>query len=135
MTKLLDKPTTGKRSGPIKSNFFPAKLYSILSEPKFAGKYLEWLPHGRAWYVYLIICWFYFIPRFNMISLLSPNRRIIKLAEFARDVLPRYFRHSNYASFMRQVNGWGFRRLYFGRDQQSYFHEVCKYLNDSMILS
>ena len=106
--------------------------------------YMEWTPLSEIVRILYnkflqrdrtIICWFYFIPRFNMISLLSPNRRIIKLAEFARDVLPRYFRHSNYASFMRQVNGWGFRRLYFGRDQQSYFHEVSKYLNDSMILS
>lgn len=32
-------------------------------------------------------------------------------------------RHAKYASFMRQVNGWGFKRVVSGNDHNSYCHE------------
>jgi len=38
-------------------------------------------------------------------------------------VLPRYFRSSKVASFMRQVNNWGFGRVHFGSDQNAYYNE------------
>jgi len=56
---------------------FPVKLHMILSHP-FYAKYLEWLPHGRAW-------------------------KILKPKEFEADVIPKFFRSAKYASFMRQV--------------------------------
>lgn len=42
---------------------------------------------------------------------------------FEKEVLPVFFRHSNYSSFVRQVNGWGFRRIQSGPDFNSYYHE------------
>lgn len=88
-----------KHAGPVKSNFFPSKLYDILSRPEFS-QIVSWCPHGRAW-------------------------RVMKPLAFEQKVLSCYFRHSNHSSFMRQVNGWGFRRITrAGRDQNSYFHEV-----------
>jgi hypothetical protein len=43
---------------------------------------------------------------------------------FEQVVIPLYFRHAKYASFMRQVNGWGFKRIVSGNDHNSYYHEM-----------
>jgi len=82
-----------------KSNTFPAKLFDILSRPEFSDM-IRWCSHGRSW-------------------------RVLKPRALESAVLPSYFRHGKYSSFMRQVNGWGFRRLTSHRqDENSYFHEV-----------
>lgn len=75
---------------------FPAKMHAILSRPDLA-EVICWMSHGRAW-------------------------KILKPREFEIRVIPTYFEHAKFASFIRQANGWGFRRITSGRDRNSYYH-------------
>ncbi len=77
---------------------FPAKMHSILSRADLADV-VAWMPHGRAW-------------------------RVLKPREFEVNVIPTYFEHAKFSSFIRQANGWGFRRVTQGRDRNSYYHEM-----------
>lgn len=83
---------------PEKEPPFPVKLHRILSNPEFSD-IICWLPHGRSW-------------------------RVLKPKAFEEKIIPMYFRHAKYASFMRQVNGWGFKRMTQGPDHNSYYHEL-----------
>jgi HSF-type DNA-binding len=76
---------------------FPAKLHAILGQPDLAD-IVDWLPHGRSW-------------------------RILKPRDFETKIIPRFFEHSKFSSFVRQANGWGFRRITQGPDRNSYYHE------------
>ena len=76
---------------------FPAKMQAILSRPDLADV-VTWMPHGRSW-------------------------RVLKPREFEIRVIPTYFDHSKFSSFIRQANGWGFRRITRGKDRNSYYHE------------
>lgn len=77
---------------------FPAKMHAILSRPDLAD-IVAWMPHGRSW-------------------------RVLKPREFEIKVIPTYFEHAKFSSFIRQANGWGFRRVTQGRDRNSYYHEL-----------
>jgi hypothetical protein len=77
---------------------FPAKMHSILSRADLADV-VAWMPHGRSW-------------------------RVLKPREFEIRVIPTYFEHAKFSSFIRQANGWGFRRITQGRDRNSYYHEM-----------
>jgi len=77
-----------------KTPMFPRKLHQILSEPNL-GSIITWLPNGRAF------------------KIKGPKI-------FAQKVLPAYFRTSNYSSFKRQLNQWGFRRI----THNQYYHEM-----------
>ena len=77
---------------------FPVILHKILSDASYSD-IITWLPHGRSWIV------------------LNPKA-------FEEDVIPAHFEHSSYSSFCRQVNGWGFIRVKYGRDHNSYYNEV-----------
>lgn len=74
---------------------FPLKLHAILSDNGFED-IITWLPSGHSW-------------------------RVLDRHIFEKQVIPLYFRHSNYSSFMRQLNGWGFRRVDCG---DTYEHEL-----------
>lgn len=74
------------------------KLYQILSCGKF-DDIVCFLPHGRSW-------------------------RIHNPEAFEHKVLPLFFRHGRFSSFMRQISGWGFTRVLTGPDYNSYYHEL-----------
>jgi HSF-type DNA-binding len=91
--------TVGKRKSRRPSTTsFPTKLYKILAEAKYHDV-VAWLPHGRAW-------------------------RVLKPKALEDDIIPKYFRSDRLASFMRQVNGWGFKRITEGPDLNAYYHEM-----------
>ena len=78
---------------------FPVKMHAILSRPDLAD-IVSWMPHGRSW-------------------------RVWKPREFEVKVIPTYFEHNKFSSFIRQANGWGFRRITTkGPDRSSYYHEL-----------
>jgi hypothetical protein len=64
---------------------FVAKMHAILSRPDLTDV-IVWMPHGRSF-------------------------KILKPRDFEIRVLPVYFDHSKFSSFIRQANGWGFRRI------------------------
>lgn len=82
---------------------FPERLYDLLSHPHHASDIsdvIAWRDHGRSW-------------------------TILKPKEFERTVLPRFYSAKcKYTSFIRQANGWGFRRITQGQDRNSYYHEL-----------
>ena len=82
----------------MSNSSFPVRLYEILSNPELE-QIITWLPSGEAW------------------TVVDPDA-------FTKTITPRYFRNqSKYASFMRQVNGWGFQRVSLGPGKSAYYHE------------
>mmetsp|Transcript_5701 Transcript_5701/g.12358 ORF Transcript_5701/g.12358 Transcript_5701/m.12358 type:complete len:558 (-) Transcript_5701:79-1752(-) len=82
----------------LQSQKLPSKLASMLSDPDLTSA-ITWMPHGRSW-------------------------KILNRELFSSFAMPRYFGHSNHASFVRIVNAWGFRRVTKGTDRDSYYHEL-----------
>jgi len=68
------------------TKLFPAKLHAIVSTPEYQH-IIAWKPHGRAW-------------------------ALLDKSLFVSVVLPKHFNHSNFGSFNRSVNGWGFKVCY-----------------------
>jgi len=63
---------------------FIAKLYKLANAPQTAS-HIAWSDDGASFWV-------------------------VNVEAFSRDVLPVYFKHNNYASFVRQLNMYGFHR-------------------------
>mmetsp|Transcript_7708 Transcript_7708/g.12888 ORF Transcript_7708/g.12888 Transcript_7708/m.12888 type:complete len:413 (+) Transcript_7708:178-1416(+) len=89
-------PRTGQRGAP---QAFARKLYEILEvEP---GDLLSWNAAGNAFFVR-------------------------DIDRFSKEILMKYFRHSKFASFQRQLNLYGFRKITRGSDAGSYAHQYFR---------
>ncbi|KAG5061479.1 hypothetical protein AAZX31_01G202800 [Glycine max] len=75
-------PTELQRSIPTP---FLTKTYQLVDDPS-ADDLISWNEDGTSFIVW-------------------------RPAEFARDLLPKYFKHNNYSSFVRQLNTYGFRKV------------------------
>ena len=80
LAELYDAADNIPKANP---DLFPAKLYRILQMPEYAN-IIAWQPHGRTWAI---------LDKQLLVSI----------------VLPVHFNHSNYESFNRSMNGWGFK--------------------------
>lgn len=80
---------------------FAVKLYHMLSEAEATGKthIVSWQPHGRCFLVH--------------------DRKA-----FVEQVLPSYFLQSTFASFQRQLNLYGFKRISSSQDKGGYYNEL-----------
>lgn len=76
---------------------FPEKVWYFLSSKTISDDIISWMPHGRAF-------------------------KIKDIASFEREVIPKYFHHSKYLSFKRQLNLWNFQRVNKGLDLGCYYH-------------
>ncbi|GAX80596.1 hypothetical protein CEUSTIGMA_g8032.t1 [Chlamydomonas eustigma] len=64
---------------------FLTKTYDLVDDPENSA-IVSWNAHGNSFIVH-------------------------KPPEFARDLLPRFFKHNNFSSFVRQLNTYGFRKV------------------------
>lgn len=51
---------------------------------------------------------------------------VTKPFDFTSDVLPRFFKEAQFASFVRKLNRWGFRRLNRGTDSGAFYHDLFR---------
>ncbi|GAA0172548.1 winged helix/forkhead transcription factor [Lithospermum erythrorhizon] len=72
----------GNSGGPAR---FLSKIYEMIDDP-VTNDIVSWSQNGHSFVV------------------LNPP-------DFARDLLPKYFKHNNFSSFIRQLNTYGFRKV------------------------
>lgn len=79
---------------------FPITLHFMLSDVERGGfsDVVSWQPHGRCFVIH-------------------------EAKVFVLQILPQWFRQSKFASFQRQLNIYGFKRLTTGPDRGGYYHE------------
>lgn len=72
-------------SGPNKRPAFILKLWTMVNDPENEA-YIQWTPDGESF-------------------------KVLSKENFEKVVLPKYFKHSNYSSFVRQLNMYGWHKV------------------------
>lgn len=94
-------------SQPIKERYeipneipFPLRLHIMLQQTEIAGQasIVSWMPSGKSFRVH--------------------DREV-----FSKEILPEYFRSSNFRSFQRNLSVYQFSRIWSGPEKGAYFHE------------
>ncbi|KAL6529495.1 hypothetical protein OROGR_015118 [Orobanche gracilis] len=80
----MDDGTNGNSNSPAAAPFL-LKTYEMVDDT-LTSSIVSWSPSGLS-----LVVW-------------NPP-------EFARDLLPKYFKHNNFSSFIRQLNTYGFRKI------------------------
>ncbi|KDQ13971.1 hypothetical protein BOTBODRAFT_110728, partial [Botryobasidium botryosum FD-172 SS1] len=80
---------------------FPRKLYDMVDDPE-TDECIYWASDGKSFFVF------------------DPER-------FSREVLPRYFKHSKFSSFVRQLNMYGFHKIPQLKNEME--TELCQFVN------
>ena len=91
----MSKPTDHELRYRKHFQTFPQKLHLILSTDGH-DDVISWLEDGKSWRVY-------------------------DKQRFIDEVMPNYFESAKWKSFLRQVNGWGFKRSKCGRLDIAYY--------------
>nr|XP_045000011.1 heat shock factor protein 1 isoform X5 [Jaculus jaculus] len=81
----MDLPVGSGAAGPSNVPAFLTKLWTLVSDPD-TDALICWSPSGNSFHVF-------------------------DQGQFAKEVLPKYFKHNNMASFVRQLNMYGFRKV------------------------
>ncbi|XP_006830839.1 PREDICTED: heat shock factor protein 1 [Chrysochloris asiatica] len=81
----MDLPLGPGAAGPSNVPAFLTKLWTLVSDPD-TDALICWSPSGNSFHVF-------------------------DQGQFAKEVLPKYFKHNNMASFVRQLNMYGFRKV------------------------
>lgn len=92
--------STANDKGYVTKQNFPQKLFDILDNPEHKD-ILKWLPGGKA-----------FI--------------IMDKKRFATEILPVYFKQTQYTSFTRKLSRWKFARVPRGPYLGAYFHKLFR---------
>ncbi|XP_051015767.1 heat shock factor protein 1 isoform X5 [Acomys russatus] len=81
----MDLAVGSGAAGPSNVPAFLTKLWTLVSDPD-TDALICWSPSGNSFHVF-------------------------DQGQFAKEVLPKYFKHNNMASFVRQLNMYGFRKV------------------------
>lgn len=86
----MKRITNGKHkrniaTGPNKRPAFILKLWTMVNDPTNEA-YIQWTPDGESF-------------------------KVLSKENFEKVVLPKYFKHSNYSSFVRQLNMYGWHKV------------------------
>ena len=93
---VVDHYALTKGSDRIQRSFVKKLMQLLTDDPN--PNIITWLPHGRSFLVLDKEC-------------------------FEKEILPQYFDSTQYKSFQRQLNMWGFQRISGSIDKGAYYHQ------------
>lgn len=91
---------------PTLQRSFPSKLFRVVSDEANID-IIQWLPGGRAFIIY-------------------DKKR------FATNILPHYFKQSQFSSFTRKLSRWNFVRVNRGPLMGAYYHKLFRQDNRAL---